>query len=109
MDETFSTESSFASAHWRSTSMIAMVTEEQLQRLANECLHISERTEDARTASDMLRLSHRILQLATPTMPTWRERVPQTHWLAAPSHGITSIVRDAALTAKLWIDKVRLH
>jgi hypothetical protein len=109
MDETFSTESSFARAHWRSTSMIAMVTEEQLQRLANECLHISERTEDARTASDMLRLSHRILQLATPTMPTWRDRVPQAHWLAAPSHGITSIVRDAALAAKLWIDKVRLH
>jgi hypothetical protein len=37
--------------------MIAMVKEEQLQRLAEECLHISERTEDARTASDMLRLS----------------------------------------------------
>jgi hypothetical protein len=31
--------------------MIAMVTEEQLQRLANECLCISERTEDARAAS----------------------------------------------------------
>lgn len=89
--------------------MIAMVKEEQLQRLADECLHISERTEDARTASDMLRLSYRILQLATPTMPTWQERVPQTHWLSAPSNGITRIARDAALTAKLWIDKVRFH
>ncbi len=89
--------------------MVVMDTEEQLQRLANECLHISERTEDARTASDMLRLSHRILQLATPTMATWRERVPQTRWLAAPTHGITGIARDAAATAKSWIDKVRLR
>jgi hypothetical protein len=89
--------------------MIAMVKEEQLQRLADECLHISERTEDARTASDMLRLSYRILQLATPTMPTWQERVPQTHWLSTPSHRIIRIARDAALIAKLWIDKVRFH
>jgi hypothetical protein len=89
--------------------MIAMVTEEQVQRLADECLHISERTEDTRTASDMLRLSYHILQLATPTMPTWQERVPQTHWLSAPSHSITKFARDVALTAKSWIDGVRIH
>jgi hypothetical protein len=55
--------------------MIAMVHEERLQEIADECLDISKRTEDARTASEMLRLSNRVLKLATPTMPTWQECV----------------------------------
>ena len=85
--------------------MIAMVNEERLQQLAHECLDISERTEDARTASEMLRLSNRVLQLATPTMPAWRERIPQTRWLAAPSHSITRIMRDAVLSAKSYFER----
>jgi hypothetical protein len=89
--------------------MIAMVNEEQIKGLVQECIHISERTEDPRTASEMLRLSYRILQLATPTMPTWQGRVPRTRWLSPPSHGVTRIMRDAALAAKSWIDHVRLH
>jgi hypothetical protein len=57
--------------------MIAMVNEQRLQRLADECLHISERTEDARTASELLKLSHHVLELATPSLPVWKEEVAQ--------------------------------
>jgi hypothetical protein len=69
---------------WEIASMIAMVNEKQIRQLAQECIHISDRTGDACTASEMLRLSYRILQLATPTMPAWQERVPRTRWLSAP-------------------------
>jgi hypothetical protein len=84
--------------------MIAMVQEQRLQQLADECIHISERTEDACTASELLRLSNRVLQLATPTLPTWPEHIPQTRWLSPP-RSITTIMRGAALTAKSWIER----
>jgi hypothetical protein len=82
--------------------MIAMVQEQRLQQLADECIHLSEQTEDARTASDLLRLSYRVLQLATPTLPTWKERIPQTRWLAPPK-SITAVMRDAMATAKSYL------
>jgi hypothetical protein len=82
--------------------MIAMVQERRLQQLASECIHLSERTEDARTASELLRLSYRVLQLATPTMPPWRERIPKTHWLPAPLHPITTFTRDAVANVKSY-------
>jgi hypothetical protein len=81
--------------------MIAMVNEERVQQLADECIHISERTEDARTASELLRLSNRVLQLATPTLPTWEERIPQTRWLPPPK-SITGVMRNAVITAKSY-------
>jgi hypothetical protein len=83
--------------------MIAMVNDERLQQLADECIHLSERTEDARTASELLRLSYRVLQLETPTLPTWQERVPETHWLPAPTKSINSIMQNAALKAKSYL------
>jgi hypothetical protein len=55
--------------------MIAMVDEKRLQRLADECLHISETTEDERTASELLKLSHHVLELATPSLAAWKEQV----------------------------------
>jgi hypothetical protein len=82
-----------------------MVDEQRLQRLADECINISKRTEDERTAFELLKLSNSVLQLATPTLPVWEEHVPQTRWLPTPSHGITRIMRDAALTAKSWIER----
>jgi hypothetical protein len=86
----------------RSVSIIAMVQEQRLKQLADECIHLSERTEDACTASELLRLSNRVLQLATPTLPTWQEHIPQTRWLPPPKR-ITTIMRGAALTVKSWI------
>jgi hypothetical protein len=55
--------------------MIAMVDEQRLQHLAAECLHMSERTGDERTASELLKLSHQVLELATPSLPAWKEEV----------------------------------
>jgi hypothetical protein len=81
--------------------MLAMVQEQRLQQLADECIHLSEQTEDARTASELLRLSNRVLQLATPTLPTWEERIPQTRWLPPPRR-ITTVVQDAVRTAKSY-------
>jgi hypothetical protein len=83
----------------REASMFAMVQEQRLQQLADECIHLSERTEDERTASELLRLSNQVLQLATPTLPSWDDRIPQTHWLPAPT-GITTIMRRAVLTVR---------
>jgi hypothetical protein len=85
--------------------MIAMVQEQRVQQLVDECIHLSERTEDERTASELLRLSNRVLQLATPTLPTWQEHIPQTRWLPAPK-SVTTIMRGAVLTAKSWIERV---
>jgi hypothetical protein len=84
--------------------MIAMVQEQRLQQLADECIHLSERTEDACTASELLRLSNRVLQLATPTLPAWQEHIPQTRWLAPPK-SFTTIMRGALLAAKSWIGR----
>jgi hypothetical protein len=84
--------------------MLTMVSDERLQQLADDCIALSQRTEDERTASELLKISNRVLQLATPTLPTWEEHVPKTRWLPAPSKGITTIMRDAALTAKAWIE-----
>jgi hypothetical protein len=80
-----------------------VIDEGRLQELAQECLVISERTEDARTASEMLRLSNRVLQLATPTIPAWKERIPRARWLPAPTPGFTSIMRGAMWSAKSWM------
>jgi hypothetical protein len=85
--------------------MIAMVQEQRLRQLADECIQLSERTEDRRTASDLLRLSYHVLQLATPTMPTWQERVPKTHWLPAPTRPITTFLRDAVAGAKSYFER----
>jgi hypothetical protein len=82
-----------------------VIDEERLQQLAHDCLDISERTEDARTASEMLRISNRVLQLATPTMLDWEERIPRARWLPAPRQSVTSIMRDAVLNAKSWIER----
>jgi hypothetical protein len=56
--------------------MIAMVDEARVQQLADECIRISERTDDACTASELLRLSNSVLKLATPTLPAWKEPEP---------------------------------
>lgn len=84
--------------------MLAMVREERLQQLADDCIGLSQRTDDERTASELLKLSNRVLQLATPTLPTWEERIPQSRWLSPPK-SITTVVRDAALSAKSWIER----
>jgi hypothetical protein len=59
--------------------MIAMVDEQRLQHLADECMHMSERTEDESTASELLKLSHHVLQLATPSLPAWKEQAANTN------------------------------
>jgi hypothetical protein len=61
--------------------MLAMVSKDRLQQLADDGIGLSRRTEDERTASELLKLSYRVLQLATPTMPVWEECVPKTRWL----------------------------
>jgi hypothetical protein len=86
--------------------MLAMVDEQRLQRLAEECLQLSERTEDARTDSQLLGLSNRVLQLATPTLPTWQERIPRTRWLPPPRNA-RSVMRNAVAAAKSYF--VRPH
>jgi hypothetical protein len=85
--------------------MIAMIQEHRLQQLADECIHLSKRTQDPRTASELVRLSYRVLQLATPTLPTWQERIPKTHWLPAPIHPITMFVRDAVVNVKSYFER----
>jgi hypothetical protein len=104
-NETFCGVRCFDPVTGRSASMLAMVSEERVQQLADDCIGLSRRTEDERTASELLKLSHRVLQLATPTMPVWTERVPKTRWLPAPPKSITKIMRDAASTAKSLIKK----
>jgi hypothetical protein len=46
-------------------TMIALVSDERVQQLANECIELSKRTDDAVTATELLKLSNRVLQLAT--------------------------------------------
>ena len=58
--------------------MIALVSDERVQQLANECIELSKRTGDAVTATELLKLSNRVLQLATPTLPAWRE-IPESN------------------------------
>jgi hypothetical protein len=87
--------------------MLAMVSEERLQQLADDCIGLSHRTEDVCTASELLKISNRVLQLATPTVPSWEERVPKTRWLPAPPKSITTVIWDAALTAKSRIERSR--
>jgi hypothetical protein len=57
--------------------MMAMVTDERVQQLANECIAMSRRTEDERTASELMRFSHQILQLTDPTLPDWKVPNPK--------------------------------
>jgi hypothetical protein len=57
--------------------MHAMVSDERVQDLANECIAMSRRIEDQQTASDLMKLSQRILQLTNPTLPTWKELRPK--------------------------------
>jgi hypothetical protein len=61
-------------------AMIALVSDERVQQLANECIELSKRTDDAVTATELLKLSNRVLQLATPTLPAWRELPKNTCW-----------------------------
>jgi hypothetical protein len=77
-----------------------MVSEERLQQLADDCIALSQRTEDERTASELLKISNRVLQLATPTLPTWEEHVPKTRWLPAPSKSITSLAARRGVLAR---------
>jgi hypothetical protein len=84
--------------------MLAIVDDERLQKLANECIALSEQTEDARTASQLLRLSNSVLQLATPTLPAWKERIPQSRWLAPPK-SISTVMRGAVATAKSYFER----
>jgi hypothetical protein len=57
-DETFTGSQRFDGVDWRLVSMLAMVSEERLQQLADECIGLSQRTEDEHTASELLRLSN---------------------------------------------------
>ncbi len=57
--------------------MHAMVSDERVQQLANECIAMSRRTEDAETASELMKMSHRILRLTDPTLPLWKDPLPK--------------------------------
>jgi hypothetical protein len=46
---------------------------EHFQRLANECIALSAKSDDAHSASELRRISYRFLQLADPTLPEWEE------------------------------------
>ena len=46
---------------------------EHFQRLADECIALSVKSDDAQSASELLRMSYRFLQLADPTLPDWEE------------------------------------
>lgn len=42
-----------------------------LQELADGCIALSGKTEDPDSASELVRISYRLLQLADPTLPPW--------------------------------------
>jgi hypothetical protein len=63
----------------KADTMIALVSDERVQQLANECIELSKRTDDA-VASELLKLSNRVLQLATPTLPAWKKFPENTCW-----------------------------
>jgi hypothetical protein len=44
---------------------------ERLRELADACIDLSAKTDDADTLSELLRISYRLLQLADPTLPHW--------------------------------------
>jgi hypothetical protein len=44
---------------------------ERLRELADECIGLSAKTDDADTLSELLIISYRLLQLADPTLPRW--------------------------------------
>ena len=44
---------------------------ERLRELADECIDLSAKTDDADTLSELLRISDGLLQLADPTLPQW--------------------------------------
>ncbi len=49
---------------------------EHFQRLADECIALSAKSDNAHSASELLRISYRFLQLADPTLPEWEEEIP---------------------------------
>jgi hypothetical protein len=50
---------------------------EHFQRLADECIALSAKSDDAHSGSELLRISYRPLQLANPTPPQWEEDIPE--------------------------------
>jgi hypothetical protein len=46
---------------------------EHFQRLADECIALSVKSDTAHSASELRRISYRLLQLADPTLPHWEE------------------------------------
>jgi hypothetical protein len=46
---------------------------EHFQRLADECIALSAKSDTAHSASELRRISYRLLQLADPTLPHWEE------------------------------------
>jgi hypothetical protein len=51
--------------------------QERFQQLADECIALSAKSDDAHNASELLRISYRLLQLANPGLPQWEEDVPE--------------------------------
>jgi hypothetical protein len=62
--------SGFSRRSFRSLTAMA-ADRERLQELADACIDLSAKTDDGDTASELLRISYRLLQLADPTLPQW--------------------------------------
>jgi hypothetical protein len=56
---------------WELAPMAA--NREHFQRLADECIALSAKSDTAHSASELRRISYRFLQLADPTLPEWEE------------------------------------
>jgi hypothetical protein len=50
---------------------------ERFLELADECIALSAESDDAECISELLRISHRLLQLADPTLPRWEKDLPE--------------------------------
>jgi hypothetical protein len=56
---------------WELVPMVA--NREHFQRLADECIALSAKSDNPHSASELRRISYRFLQLADPTLPEWEE------------------------------------
>jgi hypothetical protein len=55
------------------------VNRERFLELADECIALSAESEDAKSISELLRISYRLLQLADPTLPRWEKDIPESN------------------------------
>jgi hypothetical protein len=50
---------------------------ERFLELADECIALTAESDDAKCISELLRISHRLLQLADPTLPHLEKDIPE--------------------------------